>query len=157
VIHRADPDLPVAGLTPLRESMAATTLDRRSVMILLGVFAGLALLLAAIGLYGVIAHSVTERTHEIGIRAALGCRRGAILRLVVGKGVRLTAVGVGVGLAAALAATRLLESLLYGVDAVDPATFALIAGVLGAVALAASVIPAWRATRVDPMIALRAE
>ena len=124
---------------------------------LLSSFSSFALLLAAIGLYGVIAYSVGQRTREIGIRLAIGAQRGDMLRLVVGEGLRLASVGVAAGLAAAFFVTRVLQSQLYGVTASDPFTYVLIATVLGAVALLAAWLPACRAAKVDPMEALRCE
>ena len=120
-------------------------------------FGVLALVVASVGLYGVIAYSVTQRTHEMGVRAALGAKRGDLLRLVVGEGIRITVIGIVLGAAASLAAGRFLASLLFGVSATDPATFVLVAIVLLAVAGIASLIPAWRATRADPTSALRAD
>jgi putative ABC transport system permease protein len=126
-------------------------------MLLLGIFAGLALLLAAVGIYGLISYAVTQRTHEIGIRMALGANSRNVLGMVVGDSIRMIAIGVGVGLAAAFFLTRFMRSLLFGVSETDPVTFAVIPALLAAVALAATYIPARRATRVDPMVALRHE
>jgi putative ABC transport system permease protein len=131
--------------------------DRRMVLLLLGVFAGVALLLATVGIYGVIAYSVAQRTQEIGIRMALGAQREDVLKLIVGQGFRLALVGVGLGVAGAVLFARFVRSLLFHVKATDPATFAAVAIVFVAVALGASFVPAWRATKVDPMEALRHE
>jgi ABC-type antimicrobial peptide transport system permease subunit len=137
----------------ISDSMAS----RRFSMILLVVFATLALVLASVGIYGVISYVVGQRSHEIGVRMALGARRRDILRLILGRGGKLAALGVAVGLAAALALTRLMSSLLYGVAATDPLTFVGVAILLTLVALAACYIPARRAARVDPNVALRYE
>jgi putative ABC transport system permease protein len=126
-------------------------------MTLLSVFAALALVLAAIGIYGVIAYGVTQRTHEIGVRIALGAEQGDVMRLVLGQGVVLAGSGIGMGIAGALALTRLLAGYLYRVQPTDPIALGSTALLLGAVAMLASYIPARRAAKVDPLIALRHE
>ena len=130
---------------------------RRFQMQLLGAFAGLALVITTIGIYGVISYAVSQRTHEIGVRMALGAQRSDVLRMVIWRGMRLTLVGVALGLAAALALTRIMKNLLFEVSATDPSTFALIALLLVAVALIGSYIPARRAAKVDPLLAIRNE
>jgi putative ABC transport system permease protein len=131
--------------------------DKRFSMVLLGIFAALALVLSSIGIYGVLSYLVGQRTHEIGIRIALGAQRYDVLKLVLGEGTKTALIGVAIGLVAALGLTRLMASVLYGVSATDPLTFAAVAIVLSSVALAACYIPARRAMRVDPIIALRYE
>src|SRR5262249_17907090 len=125
--------------------------------LMLGAFAGVALLLTAIGLYGLMAFSVSQRTREIGVRMALGAERFDVLRLVLGQGVKLTLLGVAIGLITSLGLTRLMKSLLFDVSATDPLTFVAIATLLGFVASLACWIPARRATKVDPLVALRCE
>jgi predicted permease len=137
----------------ISDSLAA----RRFSMILLGIFAGLALLLSSVGIYGVISYLVGQRTQEIGIRIALGARRWDVLRLVLSHSVKMAVLGVFLGIAASLALTRLMAKMLYGVSATDPLTFVAVAAVLTFVALSASYIPARRAMRVDPIVALRNE
>ncbi len=148
-------DVPVFEVAPLADLVAQSVGPRRFVMVLLELFGGIALLMTTIGVYGVIAYSVAERTREIGIRAAMGARPRDIVRLVVGGGLTVVCAGLAVGLVLALAATRFLESSLYNVSATDPATFAGVAGVLLFVALIAQGVPVIRATRVDPTVALR--
>jgi len=145
----------VFGAQTLNEVIADSLSRQRFSMILLNAFAVVALLLASIGLYGVISYLVGQRTHELGIRLALGAQRNDVLRLVLGHGMKMALSGVALGLLAALGLTRLLAQMLYGVSATDPATFTAIALLLTTVALAACFVPAWRATKVDPLVALR--
>ncbi|MEY2429055.1 MAG: hypothetical protein QOJ40_1940 [Verrucomicrobiota bacterium] len=150
------PDAPVKFST-FAEEMGGWLAARRFLLLLGGLFAAVALVLAALGIYGVVAFSVTRRTQEIGIRMSLGAGRDNILRLVLGEGARIAALGVVIGIAASLAITRLISTLLFGISATDPLTFVAVAVLLSAVALVASYIPARRATRVDPLVALRYE
>jgi putative ABC transport system permease protein len=152
-----DKDQPVSNIRTMEEILAESIARQRFSMLLLGVFAGVALLLAAVGIYGVMSYSVAQRTHEIGIRMALGAQTSAVLKLAVGYGLKLVIAGVAIGLLAAFALTRLMSTLLFGVTPTDPATFALISLLLISVAAIASYIPARRATKVDPLIALRYE
>jgi putative ABC transport system permease protein len=156
-VNRLDPDQPISNVRTMDERIARSLSGRRFNMVMLGLFAVLALTLAAVGIYGIVAYSVTERTHEIGVRLALGAQRRDVVAMVVRHGMLMTLAGTGVGLAAAFAVVRVMSGLLYGVSAADPATFIAIPVLLLTVALAACYIPARRATRVDPMIALRTE
>jgi putative ABC transport system permease protein len=156
-IWSVDKDLPVFGVTTMNDVLAASVAQRRFSMSLLGGFAVLALLMAAIGLYGVLSYSVSQRMHEMGLRMALGANARDLMRLVVGQGIRVVLTGIVAGLLASFAATRLLAGMLFEVSPLDPFTFATTAVVLVAAALLASFVPARRATRVDPMVALRYE
>ena len=137
--------------------MTESAVGQRVTCWLLGIFAGIALALAGVGIYGLISYSVAQRTHEIGVRMALGAERGQVARQVVGGSMKLVLVGVLAGLAAAGGLTRFLTSLLYEIRPMDPATFAAVSGVLLGVALLASYLPARRAAKVDPIVALRCE
>jgi putative ABC transport system permease protein len=152
-----DRDQPVSNILTMDQRIADSVAPRRFNMFLLGLFAALALLLAAIGIYGIMAFSVAQRTHEIGVRMALGAGSGDVLKLVLRNGFKLALIGIVVGLAAAWAATRLMSTLLYGVSATDPATFLIDALLLAGVALLGCYLPARRATKVDPLVALRYE
>jgi len=156
-IAAIDPDQPVSDVRTMTQVMADTVARQRFNTLLLGIFAGLATLLAAVGIFGVMNYSVQLRTRELGLRMALGAQPGRVLMLVLRQGLSLTLVGIGVGLAGSLALSRVMSGLLYGVGATDPLTFAAIVVVLGVVALIACYIPARRATRVDPLVALKYE
>ena len=156
-IHALDPDQPVADVRTLDQVVAKSIARPRFNALLLAIFAGVALVLASVGIYGVMNYSATQRTHEIGIRMALGAKPGDILRLVVGHGMKLTLAGIALGVVASLALTRVMSNLLFGVTATDLPTFAGVSAVLTFVALLANYIPARRATRVNPVVALRYE
>jgi ABC-type antimicrobial peptide transport system permease subunit len=152
-----DRNVPLGNPRTMQDVLAQSVLRRKFAMLLLSIFAGLATLLAAIGLYGVISYSVAQRTKEIGIRMALGGQRADMLRMVLRQSGTLVLIGMLVGVPVALAATRLLGMMLYGVGATDILTYLFVIALLGAAAFFASIIPAFRATKVDPMIALRYE
>jgi putative ABC transport system permease protein len=156
-LQAIDPLLPVYNLRTLSEQKDGSIYAERAVAAVLTLFAGLALIVAAIGIYGVLSYAVSERTREMGIRLAHGARTWDVLSLIVGQGMRLTMAGLVIGLAGAFALTRLIQRLLYGVSPSDPLTFALIPLLLAGVALLACALPAWRATRVDPLTSLRHE
>jgi putative ABC transport system permease protein len=152
-----DKNIPLQGPMPVSEYMKFSLLPQRIMTGVAGVFGLIGLLLAALGIFGMVSYSVAQRTHEIGVRMALGARSADVLKLILRQGLRVTLLGVAVGLAGAFAVTRLLESLLFGVSATDAGVFIGVPLLLAFVALAASYIPARRATKVDPMIALRYE
>jgi putative ABC transport system permease protein len=156
-IWAVDKDQPIIRVATMERLLAATATERRFALILFEAFGLVALVLAVIGIYGVLSGSVTERTRELGIRLALGAQTGAVLKLVLWQGLKLGAAGIALGLLGALAVTRLLQSLLFGISATDPLTFAMSAFLLLSVALIACWLPASRATRIDPMVALRHE
>jgi len=156
-VHELDPQLPLSNVRTMDEWVTNNAAQPRLNAELLGVFAAVALAIAAIGVYGVLAYSVTQRAHEIGVRIALGAQPAGVVRLFVSEGMRVALIGIAAGLAAALVVSHALASLLFGIPARDPLTFGSVAAVLTVVALAASAIPARRAARVDPLIALRDE
>jgi ABC-type antimicrobial peptide transport system permease subunit len=156
-IRSADPEQPVFAVMSMDRLIANASAERRFSLLLLTLFAAIALALSAIGIYGVMAYTTTQRRHEIGIRLALGAAGSDVLRLVVGQGMRLVLIGLVAGLFGAWALSRVLASQLFGVTAQDPLTYMTVALLLGLIALAATWLPAQRATRVDPMISLRTE
>jgi ABC-type antimicrobial peptide transport system permease subunit len=156
-LRALDPELPLYDLRTMDDRVRDSLARRRFSMGMLGVFAGVALALAALGIFGVITYWTSQRTREIGIRMALGAPRGSILRLVVRQAVVLVGIGIGLGLVAAFALTRVMASLLFGIRATDGLTFGVLPAVLGAVALLASYGPARRASRVDPIVAVRSD
>ncbi|HEY0728689.1 MAG TPA: FtsX-like permease family protein, partial [Pyrinomonadaceae bacterium] len=156
-VKNFDPNQVIWRTQTLEELLGTSVAPRRFNMLLLGIFASVALVLAAVGLYGVMSYSVSWRTHEIGIRMALGAKRADVLRLVIRQGMTMALIGLGVGLLGAFAMSRVIAGLLYGVSPKDPLTFAGVSIVLLAVALLACLLPARRATRVNPIVALRSE
>jgi putative ABC transport system permease protein len=154
-VHAQDPLLPLIRLRTMDQVFEDSAARPRFLSELLGIFAVLALALAAIGTYGILSYSVTERTKEIGVHMALGATRGTVLGMVLGQGMRLTVVGLVAGLAASFALTRLLQAQLFNVSPTDPATLTVVVGFIAVVAFVASYVPAQRATRVDPIITLR--
>jgi len=150
-----DRDLPLRSLVPLSQIVAGSYARRRFSTVLLAVFGFAALLIASLGVYGVLSQLVSERRKEIGIRLTLGAQRSDVFRLIAGRGLFLTATGIGIGVVMALAVTRTLGALLYEVSPTDPLTFAALTAIMAAVSLVATALPAHRATRVDPAIALR--
>ena len=156
-IHAIDPGVPVFEVRTMQERLHDSLARQRFSMGVLGGFAGFALLLAAVGVYGVMSYLVTQGTHDIGLRMALGAQQRNILGLVVGQGMSLAAIGIVVGLIGAFSLTRVMATLLFGVSATDGLTFSAVALFLAAIALVASYVPALRATRVDPVVALHYE
>ena len=157
IVRAVDSNVGIDAMIPMERLVASSVARPRFYAVLLGVFAGVAGLLAAIGIYGVLAYAVVQRTREIGIRMALGAPRGKVLLLVLRSGALLATLGIALGLAGAAATTRWLQSLLFGVAPLDPTTFSAVSLAFGAVAALASYVPARRATNVDPMVALRSE
>jgi len=152
-----DREQPVARILTMEQVTANSVANRRLSMLLLAIFAGVAIALAAVGIYGVISYSVSRRTHEIGVRMALGANRADVLRMIVRQGLSLALGGAALGLAAAIALTRVMNTMLFGVTATDPPVFAAVTLLLLAVAALACYVPARRATKVDPLIALHHE
>jgi putative ABC transport system permease protein len=157
IVRRLDKDLPLFQIRTMDQMLDRSIARQRMSMMIFIVFAVVALTLASVGLYGVVAHGVTERTHEIGVRMALGADARHVLGLVVRQGLSMALVGTAIGVAAAIALSRWIQGLLFGITATDPMTFAAVVATLLAVAFVACYVPAWRATRVDPTTALRAE
>jgi putative ABC transport system permease protein len=154
-VMAVDRDQPIANLKTMDELVEASVSQPQFRTLLLGIFAALALILAAVGIYGIISYSVAQATHDIGLRMALGAQRQGIFNLILKNALRLVLIGLFIGLALSLSLTRFLSSLLYGISATDPTTFLWVSLFLVGVALAASFIPAYRATRVNPLVALR--
>jgi putative ABC transport system permease protein len=156
-VREVDPALPVFDMEPMSDTVAGSLARPRFLSILLGAFSAIALVLAAVGIYGMMAYSVSQRTQEIGVRMALGARSSDVLKMVLSQGAKLAGLGISLGLLGAFALTRVMSTLLFEVSVTDPVTFAVVAPLLAVVALLACYIPARRATKVDSMIALRGE
>ena len=154
---KADPELPLFDVKSMEQRLATSVRERRAAMTICGAFAALALVLSAIGIYGVLAYTVSQRTREFGIRIALGARGGTVVRMVMGQGIRLAAIGLALGVTAAALLTRLMTRMLYDVKPTDPLVFAIVAGALMLVAMAASLVPSLRVARIKPAAALRVE
>jgi ABC-type antimicrobial peptide transport system permease subunit len=152
-----EPDLPIQGIVTMRQRVSDSLATPRFLSLLLGVFAGVALLLACGGIYGSMLYSVSQRQREMGIRLALGAAGGRVIRMILAHGLLLTAIGLGIGVAGALALSRFMEALLWGIEPTDPLTFTGVTLVLALAALAACFVPAYKAARVDPLQTLRAE
>jgi putative ABC transport system permease protein len=157
VVEKMDPNVPVHSISSMDQIIARSMADRRFSLDLLGVFAAAALLLAAIGIYGVMSYSFSQRTHEVGIRIALGAQRVDILRMALAEGMRIVLIGLAAGLIGAAIMTRFFQAMLFDVRPIDPTTYICVSAVLASIALLACYIPAQRATRVDPLVALREE
>jgi putative ABC transport system permease protein len=157
LVARLNPNVPVSEVRPLEDLVAGSAADSRSLVIVFAAFGATALLLAAIGIYGVVSYSTAQRTYEIGVRMALGATRRSVFRMTLGQGLRLALSGLGVGTLAALGATRTLNAFLYATTPTDPATFAAVAVLLLAVALVAAFVPARRAATIEPRSALRVD
>jgi len=157
VVRSVDPDMPIVGPMRMTDVAATSIAGRRFNTYLIATFALLALALASVGIYGLVAYSVVQRSREIGVRLALGALPGSVIRLVIGQGARLAAVGIVIGLAGALALTRAMQSLLFDVSPFDVTSFASAAALLLLVAVLASLLPAWRASRTDPQAVMRAD
>jgi putative ABC transport system permease protein len=156
-VPEIDKTVPITEIEPMERLVTESVMQPRFNMVLLGMFGGLALLLSAAGIYGVTAYTVTQRTHELGIRLALGAQLRDVLRLILKQGLAMILLGLAIGLVAAFALTRLLKTLVFGVSTTDPLTFIAITSLLAGVALLACYVPARRATKVDPLVALRYE
>jgi ABC-type antimicrobial peptide transport system permease subunit len=156
-IQAIDSAVPLANIRTFEDVIADSVAPRRLSVVLLGVFAGVAVLLASVGIYGVMSFLVVQRTQEIGVRMALGAQRSDVLKLILGRSLKLISAGAAIGLVVALMSTSMLQSVLYNVSAFDTPTFVLVTILLAAVALAASYLPAMHATKADPMVALHAE
>lgn len=154
-VQSSDPNLPVFNIRTMESQLSKELVTQRLSVVLVSLFSVLALLLAAVGLYGVLAYSIAQRTREIGIRIALGAESGSILNLVVRQGLMIVGIGLAAGILGSVILTHLIQSLLYGVSGTDPIALLTAIGVLGLAAFLACVVPAWRAIRIDPMIALR--
>jgi len=153
-IHAVDRNQPVSDVLTMEERLSSALESQRVQFFMIGAFAAVAVLLASVGIYGLMSFLVVQRTHEIGVRMALGAQRADVMRLVIGRALKLIAIGTAIGLLMALFSTRALQALLYRVSAIDLPTFFFVTFVLALVALAASFLPAQRATRADPMVAL---
>jgi len=156
-VQALDPNQPVYNVSTMERTLDQSLVTQRLSMTLLAILASLALILAAVGIYGVMSYMVTQRSHEIGIRMAIGAQRRDVFKMVIGRGMILAVIGVAFGLVGAFGLTRLMATMLYGVEPTDPATFVSIAALLIGVALVACYVPGRRATKVDPLVALRYE